>query len=414
MKKLILFLAATVAISLSSCDSQAKKETNKLGENTTLLVVNDLNANDITFGVRGNCSMCKNAIEKAAKSIKGVSKAVWNVDEKYIDVSFDPSQANDMDIHKAIAASGYDTEKVMGSLDAYDNLPGCCKYDHEMEMNQFDKKTEKAPEIALEDYKLDIEGMMCGYCSGKTTAELRKLPWIKDLKVSHDNHLATFNVVSGAKVNETELATAIRDIGFKPENLTLKGAVVSDIAKVNSNPKNTKYIYRVQIWKTKEDADFNKITKKLKKVDSKIKASQNEEYGYAFFYSNTKIPFITLHEAALDAGFLAIKTSENEDKWMMYDVVEKEGFKNYTISRVAFSDNKREDAEKMEVILGLIFKGEASTFTREGMKLYNKNSDNLDFDAIEKKLQIIFPNLSELQIGAQSKKYEAKKKVIKS
>ena len=43
---------------------------------------------------------------------------------------------NEMSIHDAIAASGYDTEKVLGNLDAYNSLPGCCQYDHEMEMNQ--------------------------------------------------------------------------------------------------------------------------------------------------------------------------------------------------------------------------------------------------------------------------------------
>ena len=41
-----------------------------------------------------------------------------------------------MAIHNAIAASGYDTEKVAGNEEAYDGLPGCCKYDHNMAMNQ--------------------------------------------------------------------------------------------------------------------------------------------------------------------------------------------------------------------------------------------------------------------------------------
>ena len=41
-----------------------------------------------------------------------------------------------MEIHKAIAASGYDTEKVLGNLEAYNNLPGCCQYDHSMVMNK--------------------------------------------------------------------------------------------------------------------------------------------------------------------------------------------------------------------------------------------------------------------------------------
>ena len=91
---------------------------------------------DISFGVRGNCGMCKKTIEKAVNAVDGVSKVVWDVDKKKIDVSFDDSKTDEMAIHHAIAASGYDTEKVSGDLNAYNNLPGCCQYDHEMTMNQ--------------------------------------------------------------------------------------------------------------------------------------------------------------------------------------------------------------------------------------------------------------------------------------
>jgi copper chaperone CopZ len=91
---------------------------------------------DLSFGVRGNCSMCKNTIERAANGIDGVASANWDVDKKKIDVSFYDTKTDAMAIHKAIAASGYDTEKVVGSEEAYNGLPGCCKYDHEMAMNQ--------------------------------------------------------------------------------------------------------------------------------------------------------------------------------------------------------------------------------------------------------------------------------------
>jgi copper chaperone CopZ len=83
--------------------------------------------------------MCKKTIETAANAVEGVSSATWNVDEKYIDVSFDDTKTDAMSIHQAIAASGYDTEKVSGSEEAYKNLPGCCQYDHEMAMNQTGK-----------------------------------------------------------------------------------------------------------------------------------------------------------------------------------------------------------------------------------------------------------------------------------
>jgi copper chaperone CopZ len=96
----------------------------------------DMAMTDLSFGVRGNCGMCKNTIEKAANGVEGVASANWDVDKKKIDVSFDDTKTDAMAIHKAIAASGYDTEKVAGDEEAYDGLPGCCKYDHEMMMNQ--------------------------------------------------------------------------------------------------------------------------------------------------------------------------------------------------------------------------------------------------------------------------------------
>lgn len=127
MRKLILGVAIFAAIGLTTGYSQTHKEIMKT-EQASLSM--------ITFGVRGNCNMCKKTIEKAANSVKGVSKANWNKDKKMIMVSFDSSKTNEMEIQKAVAASGYDTEKVKGNLDAYSGLPGCCKYNHSMEMNQ--------------------------------------------------------------------------------------------------------------------------------------------------------------------------------------------------------------------------------------------------------------------------------------
>ncbi|MFD2823647.1 heavy-metal-associated domain-containing protein [Lacinutrix iliipiscaria] len=132
MKKVILSFAVIAAMGLTSCNGQTKKD----AETTTTEMSSDMAMTDASFGVRGNCGMCKNTIEKAANGVEGVSSATWDVEKKKIDVSFDDSKTDMMAIHKAIAASGYDTEKVAGDEGAYDGLPGCCKYDHEMMMNQ--------------------------------------------------------------------------------------------------------------------------------------------------------------------------------------------------------------------------------------------------------------------------------------
>ena len=132
MKKVILSVAVIAALGLTSCKNETKKET----ETTTTEMSKDMAMTDLSFGVRGNCGMCKNTIEKAANGVEGVASANWDVDKKKIDVSFDDTKTDAMAIHKAIAASGYDTEKVAGDEEAYKNLPGCCQYDHDMMMNQ--------------------------------------------------------------------------------------------------------------------------------------------------------------------------------------------------------------------------------------------------------------------------------------
>jgi copper chaperone CopZ len=131
MKKSILYLLFTLAIGFISCNKEIKKDTT-----TPKQILNELAELEISFGVRGNCGMCKSTIEEAANSVEGVTKADWDVDQKKIKISLLNNKTNIMSIHEAIALSGYDTEKVSGNLDAYNSLPGCCQYDHEMTMNQ--------------------------------------------------------------------------------------------------------------------------------------------------------------------------------------------------------------------------------------------------------------------------------------
>lgn len=72
-----------------------------------------------SFTVSGNCGMCQRTIEKAAM-ISGVTSAEWNIDSGKMSV---------LKIHQAIAASGYDTDKVKAETTTYNGLPGCCQYE---------------------------------------------------------------------------------------------------------------------------------------------------------------------------------------------------------------------------------------------------------------------------------------------
>lgn len=139
MNRVILSAVVLATLSFTSCKNETKNETE-----TTTEVSKELAMTDLSFGVRGNCGMCKSTIEKAANGVEGVADAIWDVDKKKIDLSFDAAKTDATAIHNAIAASGYDTENAIGDLEAYDNLPGCCKYDHEMAMNQSGETTSES------------------------------------------------------------------------------------------------------------------------------------------------------------------------------------------------------------------------------------------------------------------------------
>jgi len=94
-----------------------------------------MNMKEDSFQVAGNCGMCKETIETAAKGVEGVHTAEWNKKTKTFKVSYMANKTDLPTIHKAIAAAGYDTELEKASADVYNKLPDCCHYDR----NYFDK-----------------------------------------------------------------------------------------------------------------------------------------------------------------------------------------------------------------------------------------------------------------------------------
>jgi copper chaperone CopZ len=81
-----------------------------------------------SFIVSGNCDMCKERIEKAAKTA-GVKTAVWNEDTHILTVSFVPSKVSIDQIEQSIARTGYDTPKFKATEEDYKKLPKCCQYE---------------------------------------------------------------------------------------------------------------------------------------------------------------------------------------------------------------------------------------------------------------------------------------------
>ncbi len=81
-----------------------------------------------SFGVSGNCELCKDRIEKAALSVNGVSKAVWDINKKNLDIIFDKGKTDVMTVQKAVAKAGHDTDMIKADDKVYAALPECCLY----------------------------------------------------------------------------------------------------------------------------------------------------------------------------------------------------------------------------------------------------------------------------------------------
>ncbi len=80
-----------------------------------------------TLKVAGNCSMCKERIETAAKTVTGVTSAIWSASTQQIKLQLSSNDKLE-EVAKAIAKAGHDTEFEKAATITYQQLPMCCLY----------------------------------------------------------------------------------------------------------------------------------------------------------------------------------------------------------------------------------------------------------------------------------------------
>ena len=79
--------------------------------------------------VNGNCDLCKKRIEKAAFSVAGVKSAVWNLETHELSLILNEEKCSVLDVKKAIATVGHDTDEVKATDESYNKLHSCCQYE---------------------------------------------------------------------------------------------------------------------------------------------------------------------------------------------------------------------------------------------------------------------------------------------
>ena len=100
-----------------------------------------INYTDTTFKVFGACEMCKDRIEDALK-LKGISKAIWDVDSKLLSIQFDAKKISLDKIENTIVSVGHDLDNKKAKNFIYQDLPDCCHY-RELETHHDDHPKEK-------------------------------------------------------------------------------------------------------------------------------------------------------------------------------------------------------------------------------------------------------------------------------
>ncbi|MBC5836469.1 heavy-metal-associated domain-containing protein [Flavobacterium muglaense] len=82
-----------------------------------------------TVNVNGNCEQCKKRIEKASYAVSGVKSAIWDVDSHDLKLILNEQKSSLLEVEKAIAKVGHDTQEVRATQEDYDNLHTCCLYE---------------------------------------------------------------------------------------------------------------------------------------------------------------------------------------------------------------------------------------------------------------------------------------------
>ncbi|WP_370898732.1 TonB-dependent receptor domain-containing protein [Chryseobacterium gossypii] len=129
-----------------------------------LLSVQFIHAQNLSksqFKVKGNCEMCRERIEDAAKTA-GASEARYSVEKQTLTLETKSGISTDV-ILKKIAESGHDNEKFQATDEAYHNLPECCHYE----------RNTSAFTAAIQNPKKDNEFYVKGNC-GSCKARIEK------------------------------------------------------------------------------------------------------------------------------------------------------------------------------------------------------------------------------------------------
>lgn len=210
-----------------------------------------------TYKVYGNCGMCKKTIETAAG--KKAKTASWNEDTKILSVSYNSAGTNSDEILKAVAYAGYDNDKYLAPLSAYNKLPSCCQYErsekakqalvHKSKPSETEKLTtttalQKAVLEGVYQAYFDLKDALVKSDAGTSAAKakelLNELSLVKMESLSNEQHQVYMKKVSSIKAEATAISNS-KDISLQRERFS---TLSDDLFELMKSVKPAYTIYR--------------------------------------------------------------------------------------------------------------------------------------------------------------------------
>jgi len=183
------------------------------------LFISAQNLSKNQFQVKGNCEMCKERIESAARKA-GAKAARYSIDNQTLTLETDSGAPAEV-ILKTIAEAGHDNEKFKASDEGYESLPACCHYErdpqpqpvknndrHSKKENEFyvrgncgscKARIEKAAKDAGADsaeWTAERQTVILNFDPSKTSAD-RILKKIADVGHDNEKYKSTDSVYNG-------------------------------------------------------------------------------------------------------------------------------------------------------------------------------------------------------------------------
>lgn len=173
------------------------------------------------FKAAGNCEMCKDRIEKAAKAVNGVFSAHWDAEQQLVHLQYDSKKTNPEKVQQAIANAGHDTEKFKAPDSVYNELPECCLFDR---LSYTDQATKSAPK---EHAQFNVSGN-CEMCKDRIEKAALAVGGVSSAQWDAEQQMVHMQY-DPKKTSPDKVQLAIAKAGHDTEQYKAPDAVYNDL-----------------------------------------------------------------------------------------------------------------------------------------------------------------------------------------